>query len=92
MPNLPDHDYPVKGYFLNVSGYMMLDNLKPSEDQFALEAGSFENQSQYDSVENREEAEGQFFIDGSQQTSESEQTATNAILKHVVKYLVVLPR
>ena len=58
MPNLPDHDYPVKGYFLNVSGYMMLDNLKPSEDQFALEAGSFENQSQYDSVENKEEAEG----------------------------------
>ena len=27
MPNLSDHDFPIPGYFINVSGYMRLENL-----------------------------------------------------------------
>ena len=26
QPNFSDHDFPVPGYFLNVSGYMALDS------------------------------------------------------------------
>ena len=51
MSNLPEHDFPVSGYFLNVSGYMMLDNNKPSDDKFTSQVRSFENQSPYDTIE-----------------------------------------
>lgn len=27
MPNFTDHDFPIPGYFINVSGYMRLGNL-----------------------------------------------------------------
>ena len=45
MPNLLDHNFPVPGCFLNVSGYMVLDNLTPLENKATAEE-SFENQSQ----------------------------------------------
>ena len=32
-PNMPDHNFPIPGYLVNVSGYMMLEEEKRKIDQ-----------------------------------------------------------
>ena len=49
MPNLSDHDFPVPGYLLNVSGYMFLEQ-SPNEDTPTQQDKQFDNVSAYDTV------------------------------------------
>ena len=58
-PNMPHHDFPIPGYLLNVSGYMMLEKEKPkidqSEDTMNIENSSVHDNNQINDQKNSEE-------------------------------------
>ena len=73
-PNLPDHDFPDKGYLLNVSGYMALQS-----KEITLEVDGLTNASIYD-MENQRIDES--FIDFQLMTAERKKSSIFEIHSH----------